>query len=79
MLGWNGETPVPSFVTHRGQRGFQHVETFVHLLVGCDQRDQDANHVGVRTGGDRDQAVLVAILRDLLGFVGGRSLGFLAT
>ena len=29
------------------QRGFQHVESFIHLLVGHDERHQYANHVGI--------------------------------
>ena len=41
------------------------------------QRDQDADYVRVRTGGDRDQAVLVTVLRDLFGFFGRWSFCFL--
>ncbi len=54
-LGWTlrlrsgqaHEAPIPTLVADSGQRGFQNIQAFIHLLVGCDQRDQDANHVGV--------------------------------
>src|SRR5208337_189982 len=49
----------------------------VHLLVARDQWDEDADHIGERTGSDRDQAMLVTILRDLFGFVGSGSFRFL--
>src|SRR6266700_4094767 len=62
-----------------GERGFDDVEAFVELLVGDDKRDEDANHVLQRAGGDGDEAVLVAITRDLLGFrVGGLAGGSVA-
>src|ERR1700683_2197442 len=55
-------------VANRRECGFQHVEPFVDLLVRCYQRDQDADHIRVGTCRDSDQAVLVAILGDLLCF-----------
>ena len=55
-----------------GQRGFQHPEAFVELRIADHQRHQDAHHVAVAPGGDGDQAVLVAILRDFLGLRIGR-------
>src|SRR6266404_4110821 len=54
------------------ERGLNHGESFVELLVGDDQRDENANHVVKGASGDRDEAVLVAILGDGLGLgVGG--------
>src|SRR5579863_8823796 len=52
------------------QRGFQHIERFIHLLVGNNEWHQHANHIGIRARSDRDQSVFVAIFSDLPGFVG---------
>src|ERR1039457_2275572 len=35
------------------QRSFKHIQRLVHLRVGDDQRHEQANHVAVRSGGDR--------------------------
>src|SRR6266480_688649 len=52
--------------------GFDDTEAFVELLIGDDERNEDANHIVESSGGDGDEAVLVAVLRDGLGFsVGG--------
>src|SRR6266853_6007631 len=50
-----------------GQRGFDHTASFVELLVGDYQRNEDANHIVEGAGGDGDEAVLVAILCDFRG------------
>src|ERR1700728_1791598 len=57
--------------------GLQHIERLVHLLIGDHERHQHANHVGIRAGRNRDQAVLVAVLHDLLGLVTCGSLGLI--
>jgi len=55
-----------------GKGGFDDTETFVELLVGDQQGDEDADHVVECSGGDDDEAVLVAIFGDSFGFgVGG--------
>src|SRR5690349_831442 len=55
-----------------GERGFDDVEAFSELLVGDNQRDENADDVVEGARGDGDEAVLVAKPRDLLGFgVGG--------
>src|SRR5581483_269940 len=55
-----------------GKGGLKHIQSFVHLCIGDDHWHQKANDVSIRTGGDGDQPVLVAELRDLLGLsVGG--------
>src|SRR5580698_10516612 len=60
------------FLGDGGSRGFDHVETFVELSFGDDERHEDANYVVESAGGDRDEPVFVAKFRDLLGFgVGG--------
>ena len=43
----------------------------------ADQRNQNADHISIGTGGDGDQSMLVAILTDLLGLVGRGSLRIL--
>src|SRR5208282_371626 len=54
------------------QGGFEHVEAFVELLVGNNERNQNANDIVERACRDHDEAVLVAIFGDLLCFgVGG--------
>ena len=57
---------------HGGERGFNDVEAFIELLVGDHEWHEDANDVVECAGGDGDEAVLVAVARDLLSFsVGG--------
>src|SRR5438309_1489412 len=50
------------------ERGFYHTKAFVELLVGDDERNEDANHIVESAGGNGDEAVLVAIFGDSLGF-----------
>src|ERR1017187_920428 len=45
-----------------GQSSFEHIQPFIHLRVGDNQRHEQANHVAVRTGGDRDAVMLVTVL-----------------
>src|SRR5256885_14922453 len=54
------------------QRGFQYVETFFKLRIGHNQRHQNAHDVAVGSCGDGDEALLVAILRDLFCFLSRR-------
>src|SRR5260370_10831776 len=55
-----------------GEGSFDDAEAFVELLVGDDERDEDADDVVEGAGGDGDEAVLVAVARDLFGLgVGG--------
>src|SRR5205814_6440476 len=55
-----------------GERGFDDVEAFIKLFVGDHKRDEDANDVVEGARGDGDEAVLVAVARDLPGLgVGG--------
>src|SRR5438132_11078291 len=46
------------------ERGFYHTKAFVELLVGDDERNEDANHIVESAGGNGDEAVLVAIHGD---------------
>src|SRR5438132_4363684 len=57
------------------ERGFYHTKAFVELLVGDDERNEDANHIVESAGGNGDEAVLVAIFGDSLGFGVGRLAG----
>src|SRR2546430_7340306 len=50
-----------------GQRGLDHTASFVELLVGDYQRNEDANHIVEGAGGGGDEAGLVAILFDFPG------------
>src|SRR5215472_18155797 len=52
------------------QAGFENVEAFVELLVGRDQRNQDAHNIAIGSGSDRDEAVLVSKLGKFLGLCG---------
>ncbi len=45
-----------------GEGSFDDAEAFVELLVGDDERDEDADDVVEGAGGDGDEAVLVARL-----------------
>src|SRR5215469_2905492 len=54
---------------HARNRRFEHIEGFVHLLVGHHERHQHADHIRVRACRDCDQSVLITESRDLLGFV----------
>src|SRR2546430_17089714 len=56
-----------------GQRGLDHTASFVELLVGDYQRNEDANHIVEGAGGGGDEGVLGGIPFDLRGF-GGRPL-----
>src|SRR5882724_6648988 len=57
---------------HGLQRGFENIHGFVELLVTDDERHQQPDHVAVSTGRNRDHAMLVTILDNLLClFVGG--------
>ena len=75
--------PVPLSVGKRGvlllhdggERGFDDAEAFVELLIGDDERNEDANHIVESAGRDGDEAVLAAILGDGLGFGVGRLAG----
>src|SRR5438477_6762062 len=58
-----------------GERGLYHTKAFVELLIGDDERNEDANHIVESAGGNGDEAVLVAILGDGLGFGVGRLAG----
>src|SRR5438876_2295830 len=64
------------FLLHDGgEGGSDDTEAFVELPVGDYQRNEDANHIVESSGGDGDEAVLVAILGDGLGFGVGRLAG----
>src|ERR1700722_14559730 len=60
-------------ITDAGDCRFEHVQRLAHLFVGHDQRHQHANHIAVRSRCDCDQAMLIAILRDLFCLVGSGS------
>src|SRR6266478_2558935 len=49
-------------------RGFDNVKTLVELLICDHQRNEDADYIVESSGGDGDEAVLVAIPSDGLGF-----------
>src|SRR5438552_1178003 len=57
------------------ERGFDDAEAFVELLIGYDERNEDANHIVESAGGNGYEAVLVAILGDGFGFGVGRLAG----
>ncbi len=60
---WTGEGARPhTNLGDVGERGFEHVQTFVHLGVGQNQRHQQPDHVAIGPGGDRHQAMLVTVL-----------------
>src|ERR1700690_2186671 len=56
--------------------GFDDVQTLAELLVGHDERDENADNVVERACGDEDQAVLVAIFSDFFGLGVGRLTSF---
>src|SRR5271165_134979 len=64
-------------ITHRSNRGLKHTERLVHLLSGDHQRDENTNHIRVRAGSNRDQAMFVTVLRYFLSLVGCWSLRLL--
>src|ERR1051325_9057233 len=53
-----------------GQCRFEDVQAFIKLLVGDYEGNEYAHNVAIGTGGDSDQAVFIAVLRDSLRFVG---------
>src|ERR1043166_7359285 len=55
-----------------GQCRFEDVQAFIKLLVGDYEGNEYAHNVVIGTGGDSDQAVFIAVLRDSLRFVAGR-------
>src|SRR3974390_1645243 len=55
-----------------GNRRFQHVEGLVELRVSNYKRHQPADHVTERSGGERNDAVFVAIASDRVRLVRGR-------
>ena len=59
----------------RREGRLDYAEAFVKLFIGDNQRNQNADDVVKRSGGDGDEAVLVAETRDLLGFRVGRLSG----
>src|SRR5579863_2664775 len=56
-------------LAHPLESRLQHIERFVHLFVADYQRNQNTDHVGVRACGDRNQSVLVAILRHFFSLI----------
>src|SRR5437016_1177791 len=50
----------------RGQRGFDYGESFVELLVGNDERNEDTNHIVESASRNGDEAVLITILCNFL-------------
>src|SRR2546429_7628794 len=76
--------PVPLSVGKRGvfllhdggEGGSDDTEAFVEVPVGDYQRNEDANHIVESSGGGGDEAGLVAILGDGLGFGVCRLAGF---
>src|SRR5258706_7519602 len=54
------------------KRGFDNVKTLVELLICDHQWNEDADYIVESSGGDGDEAVLVAILSDGFGFGVGR-------
>src|SRR5712671_7548875 len=57
---------------YRREGRFDYGEAFVKLFIGDNQGNQNADDIVERSGGDGDEAVLVAETRDLLGFRVGR-------
>src|SRR5690349_19912731 len=54
------------------ERGFEHIHSLVELLVRNDERHQETVDVIEGARGDKDQAMLVAVLDDLFRFGVGR-------
>ncbi len=52
----------------RRQGSFDHVQAFIELRIGHDQRDEDTHYVVKRPRSDGDQSMFVAIARNLFGF-----------